>query len=121
MTIQQLEILVEDRPKTRIQAKVFDGSAPGANTDILPAHLTPKDPNGSIFRIVAAFENATVFNLIVKEDATTHVIGLNSNVAIPAQTGFAFALPVHPDLSYNFQIETDGATRMLLVNEVSSN
>ncbi len=101
----------------RVAAKVFNGAAPGANTNILPANIKPSQ-GASTFRIAATFENATVFNLFVTDGTTPFVLGLNSSVALGSQDAFAFEIPVDEDLEYNFQIETNGGIRQLLVNEV---
>lgn len=89
-------------------------AAPGANTNIPGATITPLFPGWIDVEVQLA--TGSVFN--VKE---AHPSG---NVTHPAQLGVAlvaaktytFSMPVSPRSTYNFQVETDGIITRLLVN-----
>ncbi len=92
---------------------VINGAAPGADADILPADVTPKEVE--IWGLSVSFAVATVLNLIVKQTAKPDLkLGFNSSNALTANDLFTFSFAVHPDASYNLQIETDGAINYLI-------
>ena len=98
------------------RATVFNGAAPGANTDMLAADLTPG--RRGAFRITVAVTTASVFNVSATDGTTTHVWGLNGSVALQAGDVYTFTIGCDPSLSYNFQVETDGVIEVLVVDEI---
>ena len=111
------------------RAVVFNLAAPGANTDILAAELTPNH-EGSYFRVTVVLATASVFNHVITDSTGTPVTftnGLNSSVALAAgdEYVFEFAAPKTTTagtntspLTHNFQVETDGIIRLLVVDEM---
>lgn len=104
-----------DKPPVS-RAVVFNGSAPGANTDILSAAITPQ--RECAFRVTVALTTASVFNVTCTDGNTTHAWGLNSSTALQAADLYAFTFAAAPSLSYNFQVETDGVIEVLIVEEI---
>ena len=94
-------------------AAVHEGSAPGANTDILSSDITP-NYGVSCLRITTQVTTASVMNVMVKKTGnTTQTCALNNNIALNA---FTFGCVSGQD--YNFQVETDGQIDILQVDEV---
>ena len=99
-------------------ASVYSGDAPGANTDILAADVTPTI-NGSVFRVTVCLGTASVFNVVETDGTQAFTEGLNSSVALNAGDRYTFILgSTRTDNTYNFQVETDGVIRVLQVEEV---
>lgn len=94
------------------QAPIFNGTAPGANTNIFTANLTPKKGYRKLI-IDIQLATASVVNLMVKKSATTITSPLNSGVALLAGKPYVFEKLVHSDHSYNLQLETDGVITIL--------
>lgn len=100
-------------------AFVYEGSAPGANTNILASNITPTTPSkATAYRITVVLETASVFNVRVTDGTTANTWGLNASAALTASDLYTFTIGVHPTLQYNFQVETDGVIGLLLVEEV---
>lgn len=104
--------------------KVIDQAAPGANTDIVSAGITV--PEGGALRISVSLATASVFNLMVTAaGGTQRAIGLNQSVALNAGDGYTFpwsAIKVDQNgaaVTYNFQVETNGIIRYLVVELVT--
>jgi len=100
-----------------IQSATFNGSAPGANTNILSTSLTPK--MGGAFRVTVALATASVFNVIITQSGTSLTLGLNASVALNAGDLYTFVFGVTPSSTYNFQVETNSVIRILQIDEVS--
>jgi len=99
------------------RATVFNGSAPGSNTDILATAITPRQ--GSVrARIAAALTTGSVLNITATDGTTTHVWGLNASAALQAADLYSFEFGTDPALSYNVQVETDGVVEQLLWDDL---
>lgn len=99
-----------------MRADRFNDAAPGANTDILAADITPS--YGATLAIGVRLATASVFNLIETRDGVDVVIGMNLSVALQAGDGYTFLWPCSPESSYNFQVETNGVISILRVHEM---
>lgn len=99
------------------RADEFNVSAPGANTDILAAAITPSMTG--YFHIFVVLATSSVFNMTETRSGTTFTIGLNKSGAVSAGDGYSFCVPVSASSAYNFQVETDGVIRVLRVYEVA--
>lgn len=100
----------------------YNITAPGANTNILSAGITPKYGAG-IFRVFINLAVASVVNYTVTDGTTAFTAGLNSSVAIGAgdDAGFDFShmgSGLGATYTYNFQVETDGVIRQIRVYEL---
>ena len=99
------------------RASIHEGSAPGANTDILGTDITPE--NAAAFRITTQVTAASVMNVMVKKSGnTTQTCALNNNIALLAGSLYTFSFGVVPSQTYNFQVETDGQIDILQVDEI---
>ena len=74
----------------RPKVTVYNGSAPGANTDILAANVTPD--RRSAWRVTVALTTSSVFNVVATDDTTEHVWGLNASAALNAADLYTFTL-----------------------------
>ncbi len=99
------------------RATTFGLAAPGANTDILSADLTPQ--MAGFFVVSVSLTTSSVFNVTETQGATTYTNGLNKSNALNAGDKYVFTFPVNAATAYNFQIETDGVVRELTVMECS--
>ncbi len=109
------------RADRRAQEKVsrFNVAAPGANTDILATDIQPSPAfRGSAFRVTVVLETASVLNVTATDGVTTKTWGLNTSNQLQANDKYAFVFSTHPDLTYNFQVETDGVISLLVVQEI---
>ena len=106
-------------------ASVFNMAAPGANTDILGSNLTLKE--GGAWRITVGLTTSSIFNVVITDGTTSHVLGLNSSSALNAADLYTFTFGGSPiesnsgnsnTLSINFQVETDSVIEYLIVEEV---
>lgn|SRR3990167_2958124 len=106
------------------RAALFNRAAPGANTNILTSNITPAE--GSAMRVSVVLATASVFNTTITDGTTTFTCGLNASVALTAGDMYFFEFACHPSetnsgsanaLGYNFQVETDGIIRYLVVEE----
>ena len=108
----------EHQAPARIKAGQYDVAPPGANTDILASRISPT-VDGSVFRIAVAVTTASVVNVSAYHaTATQHTWGLNGSAALNAGDLYSFSFPTDLDLTYNFQVETDGTIEFLSVQEV---
>ena len=99
------------------RATVFNGSAPGSNTDIFSADLSPSQ--GSVrARITVALTTSSVINISATDGSTTHVWGLNASAALQAADLYDFEFGTDPALAYNVQVETDGVVEQLLWDDL---
>lgn len=101
----------------------FAQAAPGANTDIFAAEITPTNLHG-VFRVAVSLATSSVFNMIVTQGATLKTLSFNGGAAIPALGMFEFDVPVYQyegttALTYNFQVATDGVINWLSVREMN--
>lgn len=113
------------------RAVVFNLSAPGANTDILAADLTPNH-EGCSFRVIVVLETASVFNHVIVDSAgspVTKTTALNSGVALLANTQYEFwctgaksplSGTATGPLKHNWQVATNGIIALMVVDEVNS-
>ena len=99
-------------------AAIHEGSAPGANTDILGSDITP-NYGVSCFRITVQVTAASILNVMVKKTGnTTQTCALNNNIPILAGTINTFTFGCVAGQDYNFLVETDGQIDILQVDEV---
>ena len=102
------------------RATVFNGTAPGANTDILSSAITPRQ--GSLqARLTVALTTGSVLNVTATDGTTTHAWGLNASAALQAADLYEFEFGTDPSLSYNVQVETDGVIEQLLWDDLLEN
>ena len=101
-----------------VKSKTYAKAAPGANTNILTTALTPT--YGGYFQIFVVLATGSVFNMTVTDGSTAYTVGLNKSTALQAGDGYTFTVLVDPSYSYNFQVETDGIIRQLLIHEISN-
>jgi len=99
------------------RAKVFNQSAPGADTNILSSSLTPTMDGA--FRLTICLATASVVNVTITQSSTTFICGLNSSAPLQAGDLYTFVFGVSAANSYNFQVETNGVIRILQVDEIS--
>ena|SRR3990167_2269979 len=98
-------------------ARKYALAAPGVNTNMLATGVVPK-ATGSAFRVTVSLTTASVFNVHMTDGTTAYVIGLNASVALQAGDLYTFTFSADPLLTYNFQVETDGVIRTLIVDEI---
>ena len=102
------------------RAAIFNGAAPGANTDILSDSITPTQ--GCVFaRVAMCTSTATIIKLTASDGTTTHSIVLTANpgtATSPANTLYKFEFGVDPALSYNVQVGTDSVIEQLLWDDI---
>lgn len=102
-------------------AKIFNGPAPGIDTDILSSNVNLKE-DGAL-RISIALTTASIVNLMVDDGTTTHALGLNASVELSAGDLFSFSVAATKldstgtVLNYNLQVETDSVIEYLIVQE----
>ena len=107
-------------------ATVYNGSAPGANTNILTTSLKVSESACAI-RITVCLTTGSVFNMQTTDGTTAYVNGLNGSTALNAGDVYTFTVGARryssqtgtTELSYNFQVETDSVIRFLFVEEVT--
>jgi hypothetical protein len=103
----------------------FNQSAPGANTDIISGGLVIGGATGvqgiCALAVTVTLATASVFNYTRTRGGTTFTIGIYQSVALASGDGYGpFLIPVAPGDTINFQVETDGVIRQLLVEGVFS-
>lgn len=92
----------------------FDVAAPGSDTSILAANLTP--PIGATRFIVAVtLSTSSVFNVVETDGTTTHVQSMNSAVALVANAMYEFEFGINQSNTYNFRVATNGVIERLIV------
>lgn len=110
---------------TIAQATVYNGSAPGANTNILSTGIT-FGANASACRVTVCLGTSSVFNVYVTDGTNAFTMGLNESNALQAGDLYTFTFGVRKvssqtgstTLTYNFRVETDGVINYLLAEEV---
>jgi len=96
---------------------VFNGTAPGTDTDIFSSDITPA--KGSVrSRLTVALTTSSVLNLSATDGTTTHTWGLNASAALQAADIYDFEFGTNPALAYNVQVETDGVIELLLWDDL---
>lgn len=104
-------------PQAIRRATIFNGAAPGADTDILSADITPKQ--GCVLaRIGVAFGHSAKLNLMGTDGTTTYAWALNGGSNLAADTIYKFEFATDPALSYNLQISHDGVVEQLLWDDL---
>jgi hypothetical protein len=99
-------------------AAIHEGSAPGANTDILGSDVTPKF-GVSCFRVTVQVTAASVLNVMVKKTGnTTQTCALNNNIALVAGSLNTFSFGCVSGQTYNFQVEVNGQIDVLQLDEI---
>lgn len=106
-----------NRLAVRALATVFNQAAPGADTNILSTALTPYE-TASTMRVTVVLAATSVLNYTVTSGATTFTCGLNGSVALNSGDVYSFTFACRSAYTYNFQVETDGVIRQLLVEEI---
>lgn len=120
-------------PPLRHRARKFAAAAPGADTNILNPSIQPDYPF-STFRVTVALAGASVFQVTVNDGATTKTCKFNAGAQLAAGCLYTFDFGVaHKvdlpamgapsgddarDLYYNFQVATDVAIDLLIVDEI---
>ena len=120
-------------PITGALATVWRGSAPGANTNILTDNFKVGF-TASAIRISVQLAASSVLNLMASDGTNTEALALNDNAALTAGALHTFTVGARrtttglskqehletpgTELSYNFQVETDGVITYLVVDEV---
>lgn len=109
-------------------ATVYALAAPGANTNILSSGVQVS-PSASAIRVTVVLAVSSVFNFTVTDGSTAYTVGLNASAALNAGDCYTFVFGARRfnsqpngsvELTYNFQVETDGVIRMLFVEEVAA-
>ncbi len=104
----------------------IDIAAPGANTNIVTTSITPAA--GCALRITVSLATASVFNIMYqKTGGTQRAGGCQLSAALQAGAFYTFEIGAAPQtipnsgsrvaVEYNFQVETDGVIRYLLIEE----
>ena len=98
-------------------------TATTANTDFLAADIAPKAniaSNPTHWKITLSCRTAAKLKLTKKQaaPAVTRQLGLNDNVAIPADQLYSFVIPVSSSFTYNFQFDTTTILDEFYVDEV---
>ena len=96
---------------------IFNGAAPGADTNILSANITPK-PITVLSRIGVAFGHSAKLNLMGTDGTTTYAWALNEGSNLAADTLYKFEFTTDPSLSYNLQISHNGVVEQLTWDDI---
>lgn len=102
--------------------KGYNITAPGADAEILSTGLK-FDAKAPACRLTIALTVSSVLNVTVTDGSTEHKWGLNESVALNAGDLYSFFFPVMDndssnDLTYNFEVESDGVIEQLIVDEI---
>ena len=106
-------------------ATVYNGSAPGANTNIItPVKVSD---SASAMRVTVCLSTSSVFNVRVTDGTNPHTQSLNGGTALTANCLYTFTFGARryssqtgtTELTYSFQVATDGVIETLLVEEVT--
>ncbi len=109
-------------------ATVYAGAAPGINTNILSTGVQVS-PSASAIRVTVVLATSSVFNFTVTDGTTAYTVGLNASAALNAGDAYTFVFGARRyksqpngsvELTYNFQVETDGVINLLFVEEVAA-
>lgn len=92
-------------------------AAPGANTNILSASLTPGACSYR-FRVEVTLAVGSIFDFTETLSGTTRTHSLNSGVPLDADEPATFEHAVRQDATYNYRVKTDGAINRLMVEEL---
>ena len=111
-------------------ATVYNGAAPGANTNILTDSVKVS-PSASALRITVCLSTGSVFNVRVTDGTNAHTQSLNGGTALTANCLYTFTIGARryssqpytdgttAELSYNFQVAADGVIETLFVEEAT--
>jgi len=111
-------------------ATVYNGAAPGANTNILTDSVKVS-PSASALRITVCLSTGSVFNVRVTDGTNAHTQSLNGGTALTANCLYTFTIGARryssqpytagttAELTYNFQVATDSVIETLFVEEVT--
>lgn len=99
-------------------ADVFNQAAPGANTNILAASVTPVVA-GSKFQVTIVLGTGSIVDVRETQGATAFSHSLNAGVALAAGAIYYMEFAVSRLSTYNFRVQTDGVIRRLIVDEVA--
>jgi len=102
-------------PRLINRADEFDVAAPGVDTDILSADITPNEMYFTM-RITVTLAVESIFNITETRGGVTNTYGLNGSTALTAGDEFTFTRGCSPSSSYNFQVEIDGIIERLQVD-----
>lgn len=104
----------------KVVTTIYNGSAPGANTGIINAidgaAVSPE--RRALWRVTVALTTSSVFNVTATDGTTPHKWGLNASSALNAADLYTFTFGVDPNLTYDFEVETDSVIEQLLVEEL---
>lgn len=92
--------------------------APGANTNIPGATITPSFPG--YFDVEVQLATASVFKMIETHPSGSVTHKFRLGVALDAAQTFVFSIPVNSISTYNFQVETNGIITRLLVHHLKN-
>ena len=98
------------------RADLADVASPGNNTNIITS-ITPQ--MSGFFIVMVALATSSVFNVTVTRDGNERTFGLNKSNALNALDMYCFTFPVSASDAYNFQVETTGIIRRIMVMECS--
>ena len=99
------------------RATVFNGSAPGVDTDILASAISPSKGCVSA-RICVALTTSSNVVVTATDGSTTHKWDINFGAALAAATDYLFVIGTNPALSYNVQVAVDGVIEQLLWDDM---
>ena len=103
---------------TRIRYEGSNIAAPGANTDILGTELAYL-PGGAKCRVTVVLAVASVFKAILTPSSGSAVtVKFRDAGPLSADCAYTFDLERGSDVTLNFQVETNGIIRYLLVKDV---
>lgn len=100
-------------------ADEFNVAAPGVNTDILGADLTPTH-SPSRLRVTVLLATESVFKARVARSGTTFDADFNGGSALKANSLYTFDLVWMAEDAVNFQVETDGVIQKLQADEIGA-
>ena len=116
--IDQTQVITQKMERIIRLVDLYDLAAPGADTDA----FTVIKPKTGVYawRVTVALTVSSVFNVSATDGTTAHIWGLNASAALNAADVYTFEHAVDPDVSYSYQVETDGIVEMLTVDELIS-
>lgn len=106
-------------------ATVYALAAPGANTNIVTPFKVSE--SASALRVTVCLTTGSVFNVRVTDGTTAYTQSLNGGTALTAACIYTFTFGVRrystgtgtTELTYSFQVATDGVIQTLFVEEVT--
>ncbi len=107
------------------KATVYNGAAPGANTNIVTAFGVSE--SASALRVTVCLSTSSVFNVVVTDGTNPHTQSLNGGTALAANALYTFTFGVRKystqtgetALTYSFQVATDSVIETLFVEEIT--